>query len=90
MHRFKRLSSIERLPFHRVALSTKPRFATSVSFLRIRRMKRKAASPDASSRKAPKLDDYCNVEPVRDVHGNTVWPAPEKQIIAAQAFLKEW
>jgi hypothetical protein len=53
-------------------------------------MKRKAASPEAFSRKAIKLDDYCSVEPTRDDYGNNVWPAPEKQIITAQAFLKEW
>ncbi|KAF8857023.1 DHH family protein-like protein [Acephala macrosclerotiorum] len=51
--------------------------------------KRKAASPEPSSRKAARLDGYCSVEPVQVEHGNAIWPAPEKQIVAAQAFLRE-
>ncbi|KUJ14689.1 DHH family protein-like protein [Mollisia scopiformis] len=52
-------------------------------------MKRKAESPELSSKKAPKLDDYCNTQPNRDDHGNIVWPAQARQIVAAQEFLRE-
>lgn len=53
--------------------------------------KRKAScSPEGTSRKAPKLADYCSAEPKRDHRSNEIWPAPEEQISAAQAFLIDW
>ncbi|KAH6677244.1 hypothetical protein B0J14DRAFT_651129 [Halenospora varia] len=53
-------------------------------------MKHKAeTSPQPSSRKAPKVDDYCNVQTIRDSEGAEIWPATEKQMTAARAFLRE-
>ena len=55
------------------------------------RMKRKSADvTDSSPRKAPKVDDYCNVQPKRDGDGSQIWPAPEEQMTAARLFMREW
>ena len=61
----------------------------------VRGMKRNweaTKSPKSSARKAVhvKVDDYCNTEPNRDENGNTIWPAPASQIVAARKFLREW
>lgn len=53
-------------------------------------MKRKAQSAEPIARKAAKVDDYCNAEMRRDTEGNSIWPAPDEQMIAARAFLQEW
>lgn len=54
-------------------------------------MKRKASdSPEPSSRKAPKVNDYCDTPIKRDSEGNQIWPAPESQMIAAREFLRNW
>ncbi|KAF4635140.1 hypothetical protein G7Y89_g2958 [Cudoniella acicularis] len=53
-------------------------------------MKRKAdTSPEPSSRKALKVDDYCSAQPRIDSKGDPIWPALEEQMQAARAFLKE-
>ncbi|KAG0647355.1 hypothetical protein D0Z07_7297, partial [Hyphodiscus hymeniophilus] len=58
--------------------------------LQIRSMKRKAGgSPEPSSRKALKVDDYCNVEQNRDGQGQFIWPAPDIQMHAARSFIRE-
>ncbi|RDW85468.1 hypothetical protein BP5796_03793 [Coleophoma crateriformis] len=53
-------------------------------------MKRKASpnSDSQSARKTVKLDDYCSVPPRLDEEG-IVWPAPNSQMAAARAFLRE-
>lgn len=56
----------------------------------IREMKRKAPSPEPSTRKAAKVDDYCNVQPKKDLNGYQIWPAPKDQMAAARKFLREW
>jgi len=57
----------------------------------IRGMKRKAAqSPEPSTSKVARVEDYCNAKPKIDPNGNTIWPAPESQLTAAQTFLKYW
>jgi hypothetical protein len=53
-------------------------------------MKRKADNGEETSVKRSKVEDYCNVEPRRDSRGDIIWPALSEQIIAAQAFIKEW
>jgi hypothetical protein len=65
------------------------RFLQSISY-QTRTMKRKAESPELSARKSARGNGYCSVEPKRDSLGNQIWPAPEDQMIAARAFLKEW
>ena len=69
-----------------------PKFKLDLLFSihQIRTMKRKAESPEPAARKAVKGNDYCSVQPKRDSLGNQIWPAPEDQIIAARAFLREW
>ncbi|CZT42641.1 uncharacterized protein RSE6_02576 [Rhynchosporium secalis] len=53
-------------------------------------MKRKAgSSPESSSRKIAKLTDYCESPTRRDSQGVEIWPAPEFQMTAARAFLRE-
>ena len=42
------------------------------------------------SRPRPTVPDYCNVEPQRDHDGNIIWPAPEKAMEEARAFIREW
>ena len=58
--------------------------------LSIRDMKRKAESTDSDPRKTAQVADYCDVDLKRDSNGTPIWPAPENQISAARAFLKEW
>ena len=86
-----RLRSVKHLSKHSILhlhVHDEARFASSSSN---RGMKRKAeTSPEASSRKSSKVDDYCSVEPRRDENGNFIWPAPESQLDAARTFLKEW
>ncbi|KAH9214966.1 DHH family protein-like protein [Leptodontidium sp. 2 PMI_412] len=52
-------------------------------------MKRKAGtSPEPSTRKVAKLADYCSTPTHRDSQGAEIWPAPESQMVAARAFLR--
>lgn len=53
-------------------------------------MKRKATDVTESPRKVAKTDDYCNVPVKRDSDGNEIWPAPESQMSAARAFIRDW
>jgi hypothetical protein len=55
-------------------------------------MKRSADSSKSDPKPAKRIkpDDYCSVEQKRDTNGNPIWPAAVDQILAAQAFLKEW
>jgi hypothetical protein len=62
----------------------------SKSLNQTRTMKRRAESTELTARKAAKGNRYCSVEPKRDSLGNQIWPAPENQMIAARAFLREW
>lgn len=49
-----------------------------------RKMKEKAKKPRL------KVRDYCDVEPVKDDAGNTIWPAPAADMEAAREFIREW
>jgi len=53
-------------------------------------MKRKVQSSEPIARKTAKVDDYCNAEMGKHPGCNAIWPAPDEQMIAARAFLKEW
>lgn len=53
-------------------------------------MKRKAESLKPAARKAPRVEDYCEAQLVRDSNGSSIWPAPQNQMMAARAFLKAW
>lgn len=55
-----------------------------------RTMKRKASQSPERKSKAVKLEDYCSIQPVKDIKGNPIWPAPEQQIRAAKEFLRKW
>jgi len=68
----------------------RPSILNSTIQLTFRTMKRKASPSEGSARKAPKTDDYCNVEQKRDSDGSLIWPAPETQMMAARKFLKDW
>ena len=78
---------------HRHLISPLSLFVRAPLLTQIRSMKRKATNPaESPTKKATKIkeDDYCNVKPNLDAHGDPIWPAPSSQIIAAQAFLKDW
>ena len=50
----------------------------------------KAKMPAAKVTKPkPKVPDYCDVETLKDEHGNPIWPAPEEAIEKARAFIRE-
>ncbi|KAG4431840.1 hypothetical protein IFR05_012678 [Cadophora sp. M221] len=52
-------------------------------------MKRTAgSSPEPPARKVAKLADYCSTPTRRDSEGVEIWPAPESQMVAARAFLR--
>jgi nanoRNase/pAp phosphatase (c-di-AMP/oligoRNAs hydrolase) len=51
-------------------------------------MSTKAKMP-AKAKPRPKVPDYCDVEPLRDDSGNDIWPAPQKAMDEARAFIKE-
>jgi hypothetical protein len=53
-------------------------------------MKRKADNGNQTLVKRTRVEDYCNVEPIRDSRGDIIWPAAIEQITTAQAFIKEW
>ena len=58
-----------------------------------RGMKRKATDSGTGSRAKRQREpqaDYCDVTPIKDDHGNVVWPASEQSIDRTRAFLKEW
>lgn len=90
---FKINRHIARTAIHSTTFQT--RISASITqlsrFYATRTMKRKAAdSPEPVARKAAKVGDYCYVPVARDVNGNPVWPAPDSQMSAARAFLREW
>lgn len=56
-------------------------------------MKRKAdfsdSRPKARRKPVPVLD-YCDVEVKRAEDGSEIWPAAEKDIDRARAYIREW
>lgn len=79
-------ASLYRIPF---ALRRQPPLLLPAR--QIRGMKRKAAqSPEPSTSKVARVEDYCNAKPKINPNGNPIWPAPESQLTAARTFLKYW